>query len=112
MNERGQQVMACRNVETGPVGEIRQRRFTARFRNGLQQKQSAVDGLDAVTVTFPRARSTRFGTRARQDCCVHWSSLPSREGKILSPRESRLFQHKERSFHDVKQTKGCFYSEN
>ena len=58
VNERCQQMMAGRNVEAGAVGEIRQRRFTARFGDGLEQKQSAIDGLDAVTVTLPRARGT------------------------------------------------------
>src|SRR4029078_564150 len=111
LDKRGQQMVAGRNVQAGPVGEFSQRRLAAGFGDGLQQKQSAVDGLNAVTVTVPRARRPRFGTRARQDCCVHWSFLPSRQGKILGQGESRLFQHKERGFQDIKQPSLCFYIE-
>src|SRR6185503_15713073 len=37
---------------------------------------------------------------------------PCREGKILGRRESRLFQHKERIFHNVKIDKRLFLQAN
>ncbi len=50
LDQGRQQMMAGRNVETGPDRQVGQSRLTAGFCDRFQQEKSAVDRLDAVAL--------------------------------------------------------------
>ena len=77
LDQRRQQMMAGRNIETGAVGEVSERRLATGFGDGFQQKQRAVDRLDVVAIAgSARPRRTGLGPRRVQNDGVHGFVLP------------------------------------
>jgi hypothetical protein len=69
--------MAGRDVKTRAGRKIGQCGLAAGLRDCFEQKQRAVDGLDAVAFAFSAsAWRPCFCTRPGQDRCVHWCFLP------------------------------------
>ena len=52
LDQRGQKMMAGRDVEAGTVRQVGERGLAAGFSDGLEQVQRPVDGLDAVPFAF------------------------------------------------------------
>ena len=82
LDQRRQQMMAGRNIEAGAVGKIGQRRLAAGLGDGFQQKQRAVDRLDAVAVAVgARARRTGLARGPGRMVASMVLFLPGAEGK-------------------------------
>src|SRR6185312_10149398 len=91
------------NVERGARGELGERRLAAQLRDGLQQIERAVDGLDAVAIAVGAAvRPAGLSPRPGDDFCVHGSCLPCAAGESGWPRESSDFPIEEYLFRNMK----------
>ena len=103
LDQRREQMMAGRDIEAGALGKFGQRRLAARLGDRLEQKQRAIDRLNAVALARRVRQRVTLDSRSGKNCCVHgFASLLRRQGNGTGVLSQEYFRHSEYDFHDLK----------